>query len=224
MISSTAPTYTPRCHLWIYGIPRQGGGTANQMDGEVDWWTTSGKIGLPPLGRVKGVGRQHHNHNCNWCITDTSTTKSTRQNTHDIHKRTPSTTRITGKTKITAPHTPTILHTNTRSNTQTQETITFNNTNYTTYINKNSNTINNAQLKTNMKRKRKHTTIVNTYHNSRNHNEITNTKPVNAHHSETTRPREPVVSYPNSEQINVSLEIVMYISMMNPNLRDYATC
>ena len=29
------------------------------MDGEAGWWTTSGNIGLPPLARVIGVGRQH---------------------------------------------------------------------------------------------------------------------------------------------------------------------
>ena len=29
-----------------------------QMDGEAGWWTTSGNIGLPPLARVMGVGRQ----------------------------------------------------------------------------------------------------------------------------------------------------------------------
>ena len=28
------------------------------MDGEAGWWTTSGKIGLPPLTRAMGVGRQ----------------------------------------------------------------------------------------------------------------------------------------------------------------------
>ena len=32
--------------------------TAGQMDGEAGWWTTSGNIGLPPLARVMGVGRQ----------------------------------------------------------------------------------------------------------------------------------------------------------------------
>ena len=32
--------------------------TAGQMGGEAGWWTTSGKIRLPPLARVKGVGRQ----------------------------------------------------------------------------------------------------------------------------------------------------------------------
>ena len=28
------------------------------MDGEAGWWTTSGNIGLTPLARVMGVGRQ----------------------------------------------------------------------------------------------------------------------------------------------------------------------
>ena len=28
------------------------------MDGDAGWWTTSGNIGLPPLARVMGVGRQ----------------------------------------------------------------------------------------------------------------------------------------------------------------------
>ena len=39
--------------------PRQGVGTNGQMDGEAGWWTTSGKIGLPSLARVMGVGRKH---------------------------------------------------------------------------------------------------------------------------------------------------------------------
>ena len=30
------------------------------MDGEAGWWTASGNIGLPPLARVMGVGRQQH--------------------------------------------------------------------------------------------------------------------------------------------------------------------
>ena len=35
-----------------------------QMDGDAGGWTTSGKIGLPTLSRVMGVGRQpqHHDH------------------------------------------------------------------------------------------------------------------------------------------------------------------
>ena len=28
------------------------------MDGDAGWWTTSGNVGLPPLARVMGVGRQ----------------------------------------------------------------------------------------------------------------------------------------------------------------------
>ena len=30
------------------------------MDGEAGRWTTSGNIGLPPLARAMGVGRQQH--------------------------------------------------------------------------------------------------------------------------------------------------------------------
>ena len=33
------------------------------MDGEAGWWTTSGNIGLPPLARAMGVGRQQQ-HGC----------------------------------------------------------------------------------------------------------------------------------------------------------------
>ena len=32
------------------------------MDGEAGWWTTSGNIGLPPLARAMGVGRQQQQH------------------------------------------------------------------------------------------------------------------------------------------------------------------
>ena len=42
--------------------PRRSDCTAGQMDGEAGWWTTSGNIGLPPLARVMGVGRQHNNN------------------------------------------------------------------------------------------------------------------------------------------------------------------
>ena len=38
--------------------PRRSDCTAGQMDEEAGWWATSGKIGLPPLARVMGVGRQ----------------------------------------------------------------------------------------------------------------------------------------------------------------------
>ena len=40
------------------------------MDGEAGWWTTSGNIGLPPLARAMGVGRQQQPN---------ATTKSTQQ-------------------------------------------------------------------------------------------------------------------------------------------------
>ena len=48
-------------HIVIPGfvdIPRRSDCTSGQMDGEAGWWTTSGNIGLPPLARVMGVGRQ----------------------------------------------------------------------------------------------------------------------------------------------------------------------
>ena len=32
------------------------------MDGEAGWWTTSGNIGLLPLARVMGVGRQQQQY------------------------------------------------------------------------------------------------------------------------------------------------------------------
>ena len=34
------------------------------MDGEAGWWTTCGNIGLPPLARVMGVGRQQQLSEC----------------------------------------------------------------------------------------------------------------------------------------------------------------
>ena len=40
--------------------PRRSDCTAGQMDGEAGWWTTSGNIGLPPLARAMGVGRQQY--------------------------------------------------------------------------------------------------------------------------------------------------------------------
>ena len=49
--------------------PRRSDCTAGQMDGEAGWWTTCGNIGLPPLARVMGVGRQQQpTHTlCNLC-------------------------------------------------------------------------------------------------------------------------------------------------------------
>ena len=46
-------------------------------------------------------------------------TTSTRPNTHNTHKGTPPIRRITDKTKITTPHTPTTLHHTTTNNTPT---------------------------------------------------------------------------------------------------------
>ena len=40
--------------------PRLSDCTAGQRDEEAGWWTTSEKIGLPPLARVMCVGRQQH--------------------------------------------------------------------------------------------------------------------------------------------------------------------
>ena len=37
------------------------------MDGESGWWTTSGNIGLRPLARVMGVGRQQQTSDCDVC-------------------------------------------------------------------------------------------------------------------------------------------------------------
>ena len=36
--------------------PRRSDCTAGQMDGEADWWTTSGNIGLPPTSKGHGSG------------------------------------------------------------------------------------------------------------------------------------------------------------------------
>ena len=57
IISSTTTTYAPHYHLWICG--RRSDGNAGKMDGEASWWTTSRKIELSTLARVKGVGTQH---------------------------------------------------------------------------------------------------------------------------------------------------------------------
>ena len=60
IISSTAPTYAPHCHPWICGQTPPEWLHCWPDGGEADWWTTSGNIGLPPLARVMGVGRQQH--------------------------------------------------------------------------------------------------------------------------------------------------------------------
>ena len=58
--SSTAPRYDTR-HVVTLGFvdrPRWNDGTAGLMDGLAGWWTSSVKIGLPTLVRVKGMCRQ----------------------------------------------------------------------------------------------------------------------------------------------------------------------
>ena len=42
--------------------------TAGHMDGEAGWWTTSRNIGLPPLARVMGVGRQQQQKETNYIL------------------------------------------------------------------------------------------------------------------------------------------------------------
>ena len=123
-----------------------------------------------------------------WCTADTTHTPSTRRNTHNTHKQTSPTTRITDKTKITTPHTPTTLHhiTTQQIKLRHKKQIPYNNTDYTTHIDINPNTIDDAKIKTN--RKHIHTTIVSPYLNNRQHNKVTNTIPLTIHHSETTLP------------------------------------
>ena len=59
-ISSTAPKYATRFHLWICGhTPPKCVCTAGQMDREAGW-SSSEEIGFPPLEMVMGVSRQQH--------------------------------------------------------------------------------------------------------------------------------------------------------------------
>ena len=60
-ISSTTPTYAPRGDPGCVGRHRRSDRTAGQVDREPGWSTTGGMIGLPPLARVMGLGKQHHN-------------------------------------------------------------------------------------------------------------------------------------------------------------------
>ena len=64
---------------------------------------------------------------------------------------------------------------------------TYNNTDYTTDIDTNPNTIDDDKIKTNMKHIQ--TTIVRTYLNNRQHNKVTSTIPLTVLYSETTLPR-----------------------------------
>ena len=57
-------------HIITHGCvdrPRRCDCTAGLMDGEAGWWTTSGNIGLPPLARVMGVGRQQQQQQQQQC-------------------------------------------------------------------------------------------------------------------------------------------------------------
>ena len=60
-------------HIVIPGFvdrPRRSDYTAGQMDGEAGWWTTIENIGLPPLARVMGVGRQQQFMRIPICFVD----------------------------------------------------------------------------------------------------------------------------------------------------------
>ena len=144
--------------------------------------------------------RQHHTTHEHQ---PTNTRTDPRRQTHiTIHKGTPPTTRITNMTKITTHHTPTTLHYSITQETtpRRQKQTTYNNTDYTTYIDTNPNTIDDAKIKTNMKHI--HTTIVNTYLDNRQYNKVTNTIPLTVHRSETTLSRASRRTLPNSEQTN----------------------
>ena len=63
---SVTPTHTSSLQLHPHHVvtpgfmdrSRRNDGTAGQMEGTPDWWTTSGKIALTPLARIKEMGRQ----------------------------------------------------------------------------------------------------------------------------------------------------------------------
>ena len=132
---------------------------------------------------------RHRTQNRNWMYNRHKHTTSTQRNQHFAHMGTPPTTRITDKTKITTTHTPTTLHYITTQQTtlrRKKQTI-YNNTDYTTDIDTNPKTIDDAKIKTTIKHI--HITIVSTYLNNRQHNKVTNTIPLTVHHSETTLPR-----------------------------------
>ena len=118
------------------------------------------------------------------CTTDTNT-----QRLHDETHTLPirehlqlHASQIRQKSQHPTPHP---LHHNTTPRRKKQ--TTYNNTDYTTNIDTNPNTIDDAKIKTNMKHI--HTTIVSTYLNNRQHNKVTNTIPLTVHHSKTTVPR-----------------------------------
>ena len=59
IMSSTSPTYAPRCHSWICEYTPLELRKCRSDGWKAGWWTTSGVIGLPlPTSKVNGVGRQ----------------------------------------------------------------------------------------------------------------------------------------------------------------------
>ena len=85
--------------------PRRSDCTAGQMDGEAGWWTTSGNIGLPPLARVMGVGRQQQQaQRSKWkeMIESTDFTQSSRKAWKTDNKLTKDYTEPQQQCKVTA--------------------------------------------------------------------------------------------------------------------------
>ena len=117
--SSTSPTYAPHCHPWICGQSPPEWLHCWSYGRRTGWWTTTGKIGLPPTSKGHGSGyTTTTTTNINklqitqnialkiatGCTTDTNIQHPTQPNPHITHKGTPPTTRITDNTKITTPH------------------------------------------------------------------------------------------------------------------------
>ena len=55
----------------------------SQSNCTAGWWNTSGKIGLPPLAMVKGVGRQNKEVKKKWGYYDRDTTENDGRNWFD---------------------------------------------------------------------------------------------------------------------------------------------
>ena len=122
---------------------------------------------------------KHRTQNSNWVHNIHQHITYTRRKTHTTHKRTLPTTRITSKKTITLHHTTT-------NNTGMQETNNIPQHRLYHRLNTNPNTINNAQIKTNIKHI--YTTILNTYLNNRKHDKVTNTIALSLYHSASTIP------------------------------------
>ena len=121
------------------------------------------------------------------CTTDTST-----QHLHDEADILPIKEHIqlhTSQIRRNSQHPTHPLHyiTTQQTTPRRKKQTTYNNTDYTTDIDTNPNTIDDAKIKTNMKHT--HTTIVSAYLNSRQHIKVTNIIPLTVHHSSTILPR-----------------------------------